>query len=59
MCDKVIIKNAGMLMFISDFYKDHNMCNKVVNNYSHTLKFTSQCCKIQKRRGNVSYVVCM
>ena len=25
-CDKVILKIGGMLMFITDCYKDQNMC---------------------------------
>ena len=48
MCDKVILENGGMLMFIPDHYKDQNICNKVVDKYSHALKSVSDCYKTQK-----------
>ena len=35
---KTILKNSGMLMFISDCYKDQKMCKKAVNGYCHALR---------------------
>ena len=29
--DKIILENAGFLMFVPDYYKDQNVCNKVVH----------------------------
>ena len=40
-CDKVIIENGGMLIFISDCYK--NKCDKAIDNYSHALRFVPNC----------------
>ena len=37
MCVKVIIENGRMLWFISECYKDQNMCNKAVDDYPHAL----------------------
>ena len=44
MCDKVILKNGGMLMFITDCYKQ-NMCNRAVDNYAHVLGSVLDCYK--------------
>ena len=35
MCDKVIIKNGGMLRFIPDCYKDQQLCYNAADNYAH------------------------
>ena len=37
MCDKVILKNSGTLMFAPDCYKNQKRCNKAVDNYAHAL----------------------
>ena len=43
MCDKVILGNGGMLMFLFDCYKDQNMCNKAGDNYTHALGIVPDC----------------
>ena len=48
MCDKVILKNGGMLIFIPDCCKDQNMCNKTFDNYPNALKFVPDYQKILK-----------
>ena len=48
MCDKAILENGGALKSVSDFYKNQEMCNKVVDNYPHTLEFVTECYKTQK-----------
>ena len=30
MCDKVILDNGGMIMFIPDFWKDHKMSDNLL-----------------------------
>ena len=47
MCDKVILKNGGMLIF-PDCCKDQNMCNKTFDNYPNALKFVPDYQKILK-----------
>ena len=34
MCDKAILENGGTLKFVPDCYKNQEMCNKAVDNYS-------------------------
>ena len=46
MCDKVILENGGTLK--SDCYKNQEMCNKAINDYSHALEFVPECYKTQK-----------
>ena len=48
MCDKVILENSGMLMFVPNYYKNQKMCNNSVDNYAHALEFVLDCFKIQK-----------
>ena len=43
MCDKVILENGGMLVFIPDCYKDQNMYNKAVDNYAHGFGSVTNC----------------
>ena len=38
MRDKAI-ENYGTLESIPDFYKNHQMCNIAVDNYTHALKY--------------------
>ena len=38
-CDKVILENAGRLMFAPIFYNIKKICNKAVGNYAHTSEF--------------------
>ena len=37
-----------MLIFVSDSYKNQNMCNNAVDNYAHALGFVPVCFKTQK-----------
>ena len=39
MCDKVILENGGMIMFVCDYYKNQKMINKTVDNYALALEF--------------------
>ena len=39
MCDKTILENSEMLESLPDCYKNQQMCDKVVDNYTHILKF--------------------
>ena len=32
-----------------DFYKNQEMCNKAVDNYSHALEFVPECYKTQEK----------
>ena len=48
MFQKVILKHGGMLMFIPHCYKNHNMCNKAADNYSHALGSVPNRYKTQK-----------
>ena len=48
MCDKVILKNSGTLMFVPDCYKYQKMGNKAVDNYAHALDFVPDCYKTEK-----------
>ena len=33
MCNKAILENGGALKPVSDNYRNHEMCNKAVDNY--------------------------
>ena len=48
MCDKTILKNGGTLKSVLDCYKNHEVCNKAVDNYPHALEFITECYKTQK-----------
>ena len=48
MCDKVVLENCEMLMFIPDRYNDQCMCNKAVDNYAHALGSVHNSFKTQK-----------
>ena len=39
MCDKGILENGGTLESVPGCYKNQEMSNKAVDNYSHALKF--------------------
>ena len=45
---KAILKNGGTLKSLSDCDKNQEMCNKVVDNYPHALKFAPKCFMTQK-----------
>ena len=48
MCNKAIYKMVPPLKFVSDYYKNHEMCNKDIDNYSHALEFVLECYKTQR-----------
>ena len=35
MCDKAILENGGTSEFVPDCYKNKQMCDEAVDNYSH------------------------
>ena len=37
MCDKAVLGNGGTLNSVADCYKNHEMFNKVIDNYRHAL----------------------
>ena len=39
MCDKAILENGRTLKSVPGGYKNQEMCNKAVDNYSHALEF--------------------
>ena len=39
MCGKAIQENSGRLESAPDCYENQQMCDKVVNNFHHALKF--------------------
>ena len=41
MCDKVILENSMILMFVPDNQKIYKMCKKAVDNYSNGLEIVS------------------
>ena len=43
MCDKAILETGRTLKSVSDCCKNHEMCNKAVNNYLHALEFVPDC----------------
>ena len=43
MCDKVILEDNGILMFLPNCYKYQNTYNKAVHNYVHRLEFVHDC----------------
>ena len=43
MCDKDISENAGTLKSVSDYCKNHEMCN-----YPHALEFVPECFMTRK-----------
>ena len=42
MCNKAILGNRGTLKSIADCYKNHEICNKVIDNYCHALEFVPE-----------------
>ena len=48
MCDKAILENGGISMFVPDYCKSEEMCNRVVDNYYHALEFVSECFMTQE-----------
>ena len=40
---KSILENGGILKSVPNCYKNQEMCNKVVNNYPHALRFVPEC----------------
>ena len=49
MCYKAILENGETLKSVPDSYKNQEMYNKVVDNYSHASEFFPECQKTQKR----------
>ena len=49
MSDKDVLENGRTLKFVSDCYKNQQMCDKTLDNYSHTLEFLPDCYITQKR----------
>ena len=43
MCDKTVLENHGTWKSVPQCYKNQEMCNKVVDNYPHSLKFVPEC----------------
>ena len=43
MCDKATPENAGTIKYVSDYYKNQEICNKAVENYCHVLGFVPEC----------------
>ena len=48
MCYKAIVENGGTLEPVPDCYRNHQMCDKVVDNYLHALEFVPNCYKTPK-----------
>ena len=48
MCDKVNLENDGTLSFVPDCYKNQNLSNRGVDNYTYALEFVPECYKTQK-----------
>ena len=48
MSDKAILENERTVNSVPDWYRNHGMCNKAVDNYHHVLDFTLECYKTQK-----------
>ena len=42
MCDKAVLENGGRLKSVPDCCKNHEMCNKAVDNYRYALEFVSE-----------------
>ena len=51
MYDKGILENCGTLKYVSDCYKNYEMCNKAVDNSTHALLKTRKMCK---KAANIS-----
>ena len=47
MCDKNILENGGMLIFLPDCYEDHKVCDNDFNNYAHALTYFVLKCVIK------------
>ena len=47
MCNKVILENGRMLIFVPDCCKNRKICDNV-DNYAHALGAVPHCYKIQK-----------
>ena len=47
MC-KAVLEIGGKLKSIPGCYKNHEMCDKAVDNYPHALEFVPECCKTQQ-----------
>ena len=45
---KGILENSGTLNSVADCYKNQEMCNKIVDNYPHTLEFVPESYETQK-----------
>ena len=50
MCDKATLENGGTLKSVPDHYKNQEMCNKAVDNYSRVLEFVPEYCKTRLKK---------
>ena len=48
MNDKAILEDGETLKYVPDCYKNQEMCNKAVDNYSYALEFVPECFMTQK-----------
>ena len=48
MCDEATLHNGGTLKPIPDCYKNQEVYNKAVDNYSYALEFVPECYETQK-----------
>ena len=46
--DRVILENAGTLIFVPDYYKNQKMVTKAVDNYPRAIEFVPDCFKTRK-----------
>ena len=49
-----VLENDGTLKSAPDFFKNQEMCNKVVDNYPYGLEFFPECYKTQKISDKVA-----
>ena len=43
MCDEAFLENVRILRHVLDCYKNHEMCNKAIENYPHALEYVPEC----------------
>ena len=43
MCNEAVAENGGTLKSVPDCHKNHQICDKVVDNYLHALEFVPDC----------------
>ena len=55
MCDKAFLEKGVTLKSVPDCYKNHEMCNKAVDNCPHALWFVPKCYITQKMCDKTVY----